>query len=188
MKTADQIAVSGEILYGSLNTEEHGEPYLCIGLIREQIKTIPLGAKVTLTVESVPEPEPAPEPRTLYVVLSSKGNVLDYSFEPISEDVITPAQSVRCFVERPPGWKLVKEDEPKGRPLHEGVPQPPEGFDYWGVGRLKRIAADGENHDVIRLLARHWNMSGWEGTMSDGIYAIRRNTALHAANFGEVGR
>jgi hypothetical protein len=89
------------------------------------------------------------------------------------------------------------ETDANGTPLPKvpvGVP-PLTGefadFEYWGVGPLTNPppTSMGSSWDIAAILVSRgggW-MCGWNGCSSGYHYAIRRGTALHAANFKEGG-
>lgn len=196
-RTQEQIAVSGTIIAGSLDPEEHGEPYLSVGLTLEQIRTIPLGATVRLVVESVPAPAPEPaEPMSLDIwVCRHISGPHRYHGHLSDEAAIKDGWRKITVSEIPPGWKLVPPVA--GRPLPEGVPQPPDGFDYWGDGKPVVEPDDSNSDDAACLqLSKRWHVgkggySLYMATNSGPVgrpKAFRRGTALHAANFGKVGR
>jgi hypothetical protein len=83
-------------------------------------------------------------------------------------------------------WRPVKP-EPK---LPDGVPPPPEGFEYWGKGPLVERAHSPEAaEDVARITCMDaFTWSGWctgfWGNMRGGAhYALRKGTELHRLNF-----
>lgn len=134
--------------------------------------------------KSTPAPEPA-EPRRWKASIKRDNGKL-YKYDECDEERLL--YEVVEVIEALPGWKLVPPVA--GRPLPDGVPLPPDGFDYWGAGPLPHLDHSNECI-VIGFCGGRWDDSegdGLKGSFDGRHYAIRRNTALHAANFGEVGR
>lgn len=134
-------------------------------------------------------PEPA-EPRTWELAVSPLVNSSMFiaSSKPGSADRTMSEANGWSFIrvtEIPPGWKLVPPVA--GRPPLEGATKPPDGFEYWGVGPLTHRPDDDDEFDCafMGISGDSWTVGG-QGCYDTYHYAIRRNTALHAANFGEV--
>lgn len=140
--------------------------------------------------------EPAPEPRRPREFWVNEFRGDSYSFAFRSEATArgmagTVALDTLRLTEIPPGWRLVP---PEAIPPEVRVGLPPldgkfTDFDYWGYGQLDNNNAARMNVDA----AAYCTTTGkWEAGFSRIIgyshKAFRRNTALHAANFGEVAR
>lgn len=70
------------------------------------------------------------------------------------------------------------------KPLPEGIPQPPEGFAYVGLGLLKDAGSRMANPDIAGLRHRdnQWDMDGLFGDDMPTHYAVRIGSEVAKAN------
>lgn len=86
-----------------------------------------------------------------------------------------PAAKVAAKAAKKPAKKTGQRKTPPG------IPNPPEGFIYAGVGPLRHQTED-IDFRIARLDGRRWDVTGWCGSRENHHYAVKKGSKIAKLN------